>query len=142
MLGEHEIAGSIPVGPTRIDRMRILFLDNNHERQRRFQMHRIGCVVVQALTYEACIKALDEQSPFDQVHLDHDLSEAAEAGRPKLGERTGTDVAKYIAELPIEKRPKQVVLHSYNFDGRTRMARILNDAGIRAIITPYTLLGS
>lgn len=122
--------------------MRVLFLDDSHERQKRFKMHRIGSVLVQAYTYEEAIKALDENPPFDEAHLDHDLSDLAAAGKPDPGERTGTDVAKHIAAMPAERRPLRIILHSFNFAGRTRMANILGDVGIRAVVAPYNLLGS
>lgn len=118
--------------------MRILFLDDNLVRHSRFKMNRIGCILVQAFTYEQAIKALDENPQFDEVYLDHDLSDAAAAGKPGPEERTGADVARYIAAMPKEKVPRLVYIHSFNFSGRTRMVQILGDAGIKAIVQPFT----
>jgi hypothetical protein len=53
--------------------LRVLFLDDSHERQRQFAMRRAGWVLVQAYTYGEAIKALAENPPFDEDHLDHDL---------------------------------------------------------------------
>lgn len=105
-------------------------------------MHRIGCVLVQALDFEQAIKALVENPPFDEAHLDHDLSPEAAAGKPKPGERNGQDIARYIVEMPPEKRPRSIILHSFNVTGRSRMASILHDAGIRPTVAQYSLLGS
>ena len=122
--------------------MRVLFLDDSHERQTRFKYHRVGCVLVQAYTFQEAINALKNQDPFDEAHLDHDLSEAAAAGKPSPNERTGQDVARFIVEMQPHLRPKKIILHSFNFHGRARMAQILNDAGIGAIIAQWNLLGS
>ena len=118
--------------------MRILFLDDSPERQRRFKMSRIGCILVQAFSYAEAVRALSEESQFDEVYLDHDLSEKAAAGAPEQGEKTGADVARYITTMPKEKIPKTVYIHSFNFSGRVRMVQILGDAGIKAIVQPFT----
>lgn len=101
-------------------------------------MSRIGCVLTQAFTYAEAIKALEEEPQFDEAYLDHDLSEKAAAGSPDQGEKTGADVARYIAAMPKEKIPKIIYIHSFNFSGRVRMVQILGDAGIRAVVQPFT----
>lgn len=118
--------------------MRILFVDDSHERHRKFKMNRIGCIVVQAYNYAEAIKCLDHDGPFDEAYLDHDLSDAAAAGQPGPEEKTGTDIAKHIAQMPKDKLPAKIYIHSYNFAGRTRMAQLLADAGIRVTVQPFT----
>ena len=118
--------------------MRVFFLDDSHERQRRFKMSRIGCILVQAFTYAEAIRALQEEAQFDEAYLDHDLSEKAAAGAPEQGEKTGADVARYITTMPKDKIPKVIYIHSFNFSGRVRMVQILGDAGIKAIVQPFT----
>lgn len=118
--------------------MRILFVDDSHERHRRFKMGRIGCVVVQAFTYAEAIECLMTAGPFDEAYLDHDLSDAAAAGEPGPDEKTGTDIAKFIATMPQDKLPGRIFVHSYNFSGRTRMCQILRDAGIHAVVQPFS----
>lgn len=118
--------------------MRVLFLDDSHERQKRFKMNRIGCVLVQVYSYAEAVKALAESEQFDEAYLDHDLSEKAAAGSPDQGEKTGADVARYIATMPKDKVPRTIYIHSFNFAGRTRMVQILGDAGIKAIVQPFT----
>jgi hypothetical protein len=121
--------------------MRVLFVDDSSQRQERFKRSRIGSVLVQAFTYDQAVRALVENPVFDEAHLDHDLSDAAAAGKPAPDEKTGTDIARFICTLPADKRPRALILHSYNFAGRTRMAQILQDAGMHPVITPYSLLG-
>lgn len=116
--------------------MRILFLDDNKERHRRFLMNRIGQNIVQAWTCEEACRLLSA-TVFDIAYLDHDLSELAAAGTPAANERTGTHVAEFIAAMPPEKRPGRVVVHSFNDYGRKRMAAILRDAGVAVTIQPF-----
>lgn len=118
--------------------MRILFVDDSHERHRKFKMGRIGCIVIQAFTYEEAIECLMTAGPFDEAYLDHDLSDEAAAGQPKYDEKTGTDIAKFIVTMPKEKLPAKIYVHSYNFAGRVRMCQILADVGIRAIVQPFS----
>lgn len=108
--------------------MRILFLDDDEERHRRFRSAHIGCDVTFCFTYEACIAALAGPR-FDRAHLDHDLSDMAAAGMPAPGELNGQDVARFIAGMPPDARPMEIVVHSFNDDGRRKMGRILVDAG-------------
>ncbi len=115
---------------------RIFFLDDDHERHRRFKMNRIGMNITAAKNYsEACSLLAD--TVFDVAYLDHDLSELAAAGRPAAEEKTGTHVAEFIVSLPPDRRPRFVVLHSYNDAGRRRMAAILDEAGVRCMIQPF-----
>lgn len=116
--------------------MKIFFLDDDKERHRRFKMNRIGMDITAVWTYaDACV-ALAE-AVFDVAYLDHDLSELAAAGKPAEGEKTGTHVAEFIASLPEDRRPKFVVLHSFNPAGRMRMSQILTDAGVRCRMEPF-----
>lgn len=111
--------------------MRVLFLDDDEDRHRAFARNANGCDLVAVRTYEEAAAALASDGRFEQVFLDHDLSWAAAMGTPAEGEKTGTDVAALVAELPIEKRPDHVVIHSFNDAGARRMHLILHDAGYR-----------
>ena len=99
-------------------------------------MNRIGMDITAAWSYDEACKLLSEVV-FDEAYLDHDLSEMAAAGRPGKDEKTGTHVAEFIASMPVEKRPKFVIIHSFNPAGRIRMAGILRDAGVRYLIQPF-----
>lgn len=117
--------------------MRILFLDDDKARHRKFRESTIGCDVTFVFTYEAAVAAL-EAHVFDEAHLDHDLSELAAAGLPTKDEKTGTDLANYIAAMPRERWPGRIVVHSLNLDGSPRMVRILRSAGHpRTVAIPF-----
>lgn len=116
--------------------MKILFLDDNAERHKRFTMNRIGQNITQVWSYEEACKALTD-TVFDVAYLDHDLSDLAAAGTPGEGEKTGTDVAEFIANMAEDKRPKYVVIHSFNDYGRRRMAGILSVAGVSCMIETF-----
>lgn len=115
---------------------RIFFLDDDPERHRRFKMNRNGMDITAACNYREACTAL-AAVVFDVAFLDHDLSELAAAGRPSSEEKTGTHVAEFIAGLPPDRRPRLVVLHSYNDAGRRRMAAILGEAGVPWVIQPF-----
>jgi CheY-like chemotaxis protein len=113
--------------------MRILVLDDDLDRHDLFRkvLSRHKALLVQ--TVAACIEALKE-TKYDLVYLDHDLADfCAENKIPGMygsQELTGVDVARFMAnDLPIEQRPKEVVVHSWNPDGAKRIVDTLKDAG-------------
>lgn len=116
--------------------MKIFFLDDDKERHRKFKMNRIGQDVTTVWTYADACAALSE-TVFDVAYLDHDLSERAAAGNPALGEKTGTDVAEFIASMHKDRQPAIVIVHSFNEYGRERMKTILDRAGIHCTIQPF-----
>lgn len=95
-----------------------------------------GVLVTKQITYAPnalrAICLLGEEK-FDVVFLDHDLE-------TYLGERelTGQDVARTLASLPPEFRPKHVVIHSMNFPGARAIEAILREAGIDHTRIPLT----
>lgn len=117
-------------------KQKILFLDDTEDRHEKFRTERIGMDITAVWNYaDACAALMITR--FDLAYLDHDLSELAAAGRPAEGEKTGTHVAEFIAAMPAERRPKFVILHSWNDAGRRRMAAILNEAGVSCMIAPF-----
>lgn len=123
------VVGSIPTRATK-DCMKIFFLDDDKDRHRKFKMNRIGMDITAVWTYADACAAL-EKTVFDVAHLDHDLSEMAAAGKPAPDEKTGTHVAEFIVSLPPERRPRLIVIHTFNREGRRRMGKILMSAGVR-----------
>lgn len=116
--------------------MKIFFLDDDKDRHRQFKMNRIGMDITAVWTYEdAC--AILAKTVFDVAYLDHDLSEFAAAGFPREGEKTGTHVAEFIAAMPAERRPKRIIIHSFNDEGRRRMGKILSDVGVRCMLEKF-----
>jgi CheY-like chemotaxis protein len=115
--------------------MNILVLDDDLDRHytfaRVFADAKHQSVHVQ--TVAKCIEALKE-TKFDLVYLDRDLSDFCDenkvVGMYGTQEFTGEDVANWMAkELPEERRPKEVVVHSWNQPGAARMILTLRDAG-------------
>lgn len=115
---------------------KVFFLDDDETRHRRFMRAAIGYDVTQAWEYESAVKALSE-NVFDVAYLDHDLSIEAAMGELVADEKTGTHVAEFIAGLPPERRPKFVIVHSFNPVGRMRMRSILQSVGVECIIEPF-----
>lgn len=117
--------------------MKILFLDDDATRHKRFLMANIGRDVHQAWDYDQACRALDAHV-FDEAHLDHDLSDLAmracvNGTALPDDEKTGTHVAEYIAAMLPDQRPRLVVLHSFNDAGWRRMAIILKEVGVRCV---------
>lgn len=104
--------------------LRILILDDSAERHQAFAMRLIGNVVEHVETAREAIYQLDRHGPWDVVFLDHDL-----AGTELVasGPGTGYEVAQWIAEHE-DKRPKCVILHTYNPVGAKNMKALLPDA--------------
>lgn len=85
-------------------------------------------------TAPAAIKKLREKS-FDVVFLDHDLPRSADlvgVGDPGCG----IDVANFLAQHPA-LAPQLVWIHSWNDEGRLKMANVLKKAGIPVIVQRF-----
>lgn len=118
--------------------MKILFLDDDHQRHTRFRFRTIGNDVTHVYTADEAIDHLTTRGPYDEVWLDHDLSEQASVGIYHPDERTGYHVACFIAEtLAPELRPPLVIVHSLNPSGATRMHAALASGGIKVRREPF-----
>lgn len=112
--------------------MKILFLDDNKERHAAFRRMSIGDNVDYAFSATEAISMLDKApEPYDVASLDHDLDEYAQMGQTPR-ELTGEAVAKHIALMSATRRPKKIVVHSFNGTGAAKMIAALRDAGVRA----------
>lgn len=124
--------------------MRILFVDDMQVRHTKAIQQNIGRLVTSAYTAKEAIRAMKEQC-FDVVCLDHDLSDEhyteVFAGKPATLAGSGTEIAAWMAskDFPQHNRPQQVVLHSLNPAGRSRMAAILSEAGFKVTEKPFTM---
>lgn len=107
---------------------KILVVDDDEYRQKTFAKQLADHDVWHAYNFKQAVDFLETQSPFSSIFLDHDLGETA----------TGYDIAVYIAEkLPVEHRPRVIVVHSHNVVGAERMVRTLKAAGIAAAARPF-----
>ena len=118
------------------NKLRILVLDDDDIRHEWFKEYFKDHEAQHVYTVNGAITALISDPQYDFVFLDHDLNdhkyESTAAGMYGRTELTGTDVAQFIAEiLEPAKKPKQVVVHSWNPDGARRMLGLLKDAGIK-----------
>jgi CheY-like chemotaxis protein len=103
--------------------MNVLVLDDSLERLRVFRQNLIGHSVTTVETSKDAISKLS-QHDFDTVFLDHDLGGKAFV---KSGDGTGFEVAEWLSKHP-EKKPKQIIIHSFNPTGAQNMKNVLPEA--------------
>lgn len=115
--------------------MRILFLDDDLARHKAFARLAIGHEMDPVTTAAQAIGALRENE-YDLVALDHDLggNVFVDSNSP---EGTGYTVAKAMAEDQSLKRPRHVVVHSFNPAGVERIVNRLSDAGFSVQAAPF-----
>jgi len=112
--------------------VKVLFLDDNEDRWRDFRARRIGWDLTYVRNHDEALTALDSQR-WDEIWLDHDLSEMATLGIYGQQEKTGCQcVAEAIAALPKSLQPGAVFVHSLNPPGAKRIVATLQRAGIPA----------
>lgn len=79
---------------------------------------------------------------YNVIALDHDLGDYGELpwkvfGQTSVGERNGKHAARLVAELPVDFKPGQVIVHTNGSEGN-KMVDILNEAGIIAFWAPFS----
>lgn len=112
--------------------MRVFILDDEKMRQRAFERRFKDHEIVRAWNFWEALPLLWSHAAFDLAFLDHDLASAFARSRPDDApgwEMTGADVATFMAALPVDKRPRRIVVHSWNRSGADRMVRVLRAAG-------------
>lgn len=116
---------------------RYLFLDDDPHRHRIFAREAYGTFFIPVWTAQECQEALLKNDPFDCVFLDHDLGGQVFV---KEVENTGTQVALFIRdELPDERFPTRIIIHSHNPAGAIRMENILKQTSIHTSRVPFGL---
>jgi CheY-like chemotaxis protein len=115
--------------------MNILVLEDSQERMKFFRRWCIGHTLVEAVTAQQAIKAIDE-TVFDLIFLDHDLG-IDDQGQPGSPENSGMTVAKYLCnkEAELDNSPF-IVVHSHNHGRVEEMMRWLS-AHFVAIPWPF-----
>lgn len=117
--------------------MKILILEDDMNRMFTFNRRYIFDEVYHALSVDSALKIVNSTSAFDLMTLDHDLKEA-HYHLDYSGKDTGLDfVERLLAEVPKEKWPKKVEVHSYNIHRAPEMVARLNLAGIPAMYKPF-----
>lgn len=110
--------------------MKILIVDDMEERHVSFRLQLSGHELWHVYDgLEAADVMLRET--FDVMYLDHDLADEhyddQKCERESIPDRPmdGRDVARLVISLPEERRPKCVVVHSWNVAGARAMMAIL-----------------
>lgn len=108
--------------------MRLLVLDDDPIRHAVFERRCAdGDEVVSVYTVSAALHAL-RLAYYDQASLDHDLG---------AGPDGQTFVARMLTEIPPERWPGKITVHSGNPVGGLRMTERLRDAGIPSQYAPF-----
>lgn len=122
--------------------MRILILDDDKTRHDKYaavyKRHR----VYHAKTYYEFVSCLDRGSPWDLIHLDHDLGDFEEEdfytdGWGNKQSFNGKHAAARVCELDDHKLPSQVIIQSINPAGAREMKNILETRGIQVSWRPF-----
>jgi hypothetical protein len=114
--------------------MKILILDDDLDRHHSFaRLFTPKHSTLHVQSVAKCVEALRE-TRFDVVFLDHDLAdfcdENTEVGMYGSRDLTGVDVALFMAkDLPEDRRPGEIIVHSWNPAGAKRMVETLQGAG-------------
>lgn len=103
--------------------MKILVLDDDVKRHKRFRQQWIGHELTIVVTAKEAIENLSRKT-WDIVFLDHDLNN--EAFVPS-GPGTGYEVAQWLTNNPLRK-PMLIVIHSFNSVGAIEMNLLLVEA--------------
>jgi len=124
--------------------MRILILDDEEVRHEAFSHRYDGHEVVGATTYSQFIRYFSEGSPWDLIHLDHDLGEPPTAdsyvdGWGGVRAYTGIHAARTICEAADHLLPREVIVHSQNPLGSQAMVAELRARGIISSRQPFDL---
>ena len=102
--------------------MKVFILDDSKERLQTFKSKLIGHVVVTAMTASEAISILEQEPPFTNIFLDHDLGDRVMV---PSGPGTGYEVAQWLAQHPEKTDSCDIIIHSFNPDGAKNMASLL-----------------
>ena len=131
MLRRARIAWRDTAGCWYAAQLRILFLDDDELRHRRYAREAAGHVVVPARTAAEAISLLESSGPsFDLIMLDHDLG-----GEPYVDSSradTGMEVARWLADRFAVYGGIPILVHSLNHSERENMCHLLQGAGYLA----------
>lgn len=100
-----------------------------------FRKRTIGALVDFVYSCDEAITMLDAHE-YTDVFLDHDLKEEHYKGYG-MSSGTGFDVVRWIVLNTEKFKNTLFYIHSLNVEGRKRMLKTLEQAGLKAIDAPY-----
>ena len=120
--------------------MRILILDDEHVRHDDLAMLYAGHEVVHTSTYSHFVRELESSSPWDLIHLDHDLGpgDSYLDGWGNMQFFMGQHAASRVCELHDDCLPLEVIVHSVNPLGANYMVSDLKSRKVDVTWRPYT----
>lgn len=124
--------------------MKILILDDDDVRHEYYTEKYAGAR--HTWTFWEFVADLDRGSPWDLIHLDHDLGDLVTGdtyidGWGKTREFNGQHAAQKICELSDDRLPKQVIIQSVNPEGAKAMRQMLLRRGIPTVWQPFSFDG-
>ena len=120
--------------------MRILILDDEQVRHDDLAALYSGHEVVHTTTYNHFVRELMFGSPWDLIHLDHDLGSGDSYldGWGNMQFFTGQHAAIRVCELHDDQLPGEVIVHSVNPLGAQNMVSDLKSRKVNVTWRPYT----
>ena len=100
--------------------MKILILDDDRERHDAFEKVLGSQYVVHTYDLDRAADAVKSGAPFDLALLDHDLGTVG----------NGLHFAEWLTCVDADRRPAQVIVHSWNIPAADRMVDVLRKAGM------------
>jgi len=120
--------------------MRILILDDEQVRHDDLAVFYGGHEVTHTTTYNQFVRELVSGSPWDLIHLDHDLGpgDSYLDGWGNMQFFTGQHAAIRVCELHDDQLPGEVIVHSVNPLGANYMVSDLKSRKVNVTWRPYT----
>ena len=123
--------------------MRILILDDDPFRHKIYQKRYSQHEVKHAYTYGSFVRELNHGSPWDLIHLDHDLGDHVDGdvyvdGWGDKNFYTGRHAAQKICDLKRDLFPTHVIIQSLNPEGAKSMKLLLTAKGIFTELIPFS----
>jgi hypothetical protein len=122
--------------------MNILILDDDEFRHEAYSVTYRRHDVTHVYTYSDFLAALSSGSPWDLIHLDHDLGDLVVGdtyidGWGHSREYNGQHASLRICELPDDMLPTRVIIQSVNPDGARAMRSNLLRRGVKVSWAPF-----
>lgn len=113
--------------------MKILVVDDQHERHEGFRAMLVGHSLTHAFGYTEALADL-QHNTYGMLCLDHDLAMNDVVGGRAL---SGHDIAKWLAANP-RFCPPQVIIHSHNPVGALNIELTLRSLNLNLVRRPFS----